>query len=100
MATNHVVRSVLLASGAFLLAACATQSDRAPGSLEEKYFQREAKNYQKFTHEGLTIYCQNQPRAASLIPNKWCMTEEALRLRVEDARRSRNPVQPVLVQRG
>ena len=100
MATNQVFRSVLLASGALLLAACATQPDRAPGSLEERYFLREANHYQKFTHEGQTIYCQNQPRAASLIPDKWCMTEEALRIRVENARRDRNPVMPALVQRG
>jgi hypothetical protein len=38
------------------------------------------------------VYCQNEPRAASLIPYKWCISESALRQRVENSRRDRNPV--------
>ena len=91
MASNHIVRSVLLAASVLLTGACASQP---AGSLEEKYFQKEASHYQKFQQEdGQTVYCQSEPRAASLIPHKWCITEANLRLRVEDARRSRNAVQ-------
>ena len=100
MATNQVFRSILLATGVLLVGACASQPDRAPGALEEKYFQREANHFKKFEHEGQTVYCQDEPRPASLIPTKSCISEAALRERVEDARRARNPVQPALVQRG
>jgi len=92
MATNRVFRSVLLASGVLLTAACASQTASTTGSLDEKYFQREAKNYQKFQHEGQTVYCQSERQATSLIPYKWCISESALRQRVENDRRSRNAV--------
>jgi outer membrane biogenesis lipoprotein LolB len=92
MARNRVFRSVLLASGVLLMAACASQPASTTGSLDEKYFQREANNYLKFEHEGQTLYCQNDRQSASLIPYKWCISETALRQRVENDRRSRNPV--------
>ena len=100
MAKNRVFHSVLLATGVLLIAAGASKPVPTPGALEEKYFQREASHFQKFEHEGQTIYCQSEERVASLIPGKRCISEEALRQRVEDARRARNPVQPALVQRG
>jgi hypothetical protein len=95
MARNRVFRSVLLASGVLLIAACASQPASKTGSLDEKYFQREASNYQKFQHEGQTVYCQTEPHDASLIPynpNKRCITEAALRQAVENYRRNRIPV--------
>jgi outer membrane biogenesis lipoprotein LolB len=92
MATNRVFRSVLLAAGVLLMAACASQPASTTGSLDEKYFQREANNYQKFQHEGQTVYCQNESQAGSLIPYKWCISESALRQRVENFRRNRNSV--------
>ena len=69
MARNNVFRSVLLAAGVLVVAACASQPP-STGSLDEKYFQREANNYQKFQYEGQTVYCQNEAQTASLIPNK------------------------------
>jgi hypothetical protein len=93
MARIHNLRSVLLATGALLIAACASQPAPTPGSLDEKYFEREANNYLKFQQDdGQTVYCQNVSHTASLIPYKYCITETALRQRVENARRERNPV--------
>ncbi len=92
MAINRVFRSLLLASGVLLMAACASQPASTTGTLDEKYFQREANNYLKFEHEGQTVYCQNDAQAGSLIPYKWCITESALRQRVENSRRSRTSV--------
>ena len=91
MASNGVFRSVLLASGVLLMAACASQP---AGSLNQKYFEREANNYLKFQHEGQTVYCQNNPSSASHIAHKQCITEAALRQRVENSRVSRNTVSP------
>ncbi|HET9215544.1 MAG TPA: hypothetical protein VFR18_01115 [Terriglobia bacterium] len=92
MAINHVVRSILLASGVLLMGACASQPE---GSLDEKYFQREASYHQKFQHEGQTVYCQTEPNSNSLIPfdpNRRCISETALRRAVENYRVARNPV--------
>ena len=100
MVTNHAFRSLLLATGVLLLAACATPPEQASTPLDEKYFQREATNYQKFLHDGQIVYCQSEPNVGSLIPHKMCITEEALRQRVENFRRERNAVPPPLVQRG
>jgi hypothetical protein len=91
MASKGVFRSILLATGVLLMAACATQP---AGSLNQKYFEREANNYLKFRHEGQTVYCQNSPATASLIAHKQCITEAALRQRVENSRLSRNAVGP------
>ena len=93
MARNGVIRTVLLASGMLLIAACASQP---AGSLDEKYFQKEASNYLKFQHEGQTVYCRTEANAASLIPfdpNRRCISEAALRQAVQNYRRDRNPVQ-------
>jgi hypothetical protein len=93
MTNNHVFRSVLLASSVLLIAACASQP---AGSLEEKYFQREASNYLKFQHEGQTVYCLTEASGATLIPfnpDRRCISEAALRQAVENYRVSRNPVQ-------
>jgi len=92
MANNRVFRSVLLASGVLLMAACASQPT---STLDEKYFQREASNYLKFQHEGQMVYCQTEPNGASLLPydpNRRCISEAALRQAVENYRVSRNPV--------
>jgi hypothetical protein len=88
MATHHVLRSVLLTTGMLMLAGCAST-----GALDERYFQAEAKNYQKFQYQGQILYCQNDKEISSLIPYKKCMTEPALHQAVANARRSRNPVE-------
>jgi hypothetical protein len=92
MTSNRAFLSVLLSASVLLLAACASQP---AGSLDEKYFQREASNYLKFQHEGQTVYCQTEPNAASLIPynaNRRCISEAALRQAVKNYRIARNPV--------
>ncbi len=94
MAIFRVMRSVLLATGACLIAACASQP-AARGSLDDRYFQREAKNYLAFQHEGQTVYCVTKDSNASLIPYTGtvrCVSEARLRQVVENARRGRNPV--------
>jgi hypothetical protein len=103
MATNSVIRSILLATGVLLIAACATQPAATPGSasvpgtatswantpLLEKKFQREANNYQQYQFEGQTVYCQ---RGATRSMPKSCFTEAALRKRVELFERDRNGI--------
>jgi len=95
MARNRVFRSVLLAAGVLLMAACASPPVSTTRPLDEKYFQRETNNYLKFQHEGQTVYCRTEPGAASLIPfdpNRRCISEAALRQAVENYRISRNAV--------
>jgi len=92
MANNRVFRSILLASGVLLMGACASQPS---GSLDEKYFQKEASNYLKFQHEGQTVYCRTEESGATLIPfdpNRRCISEAVLRQAVENYRVTRNPV--------
>jgi hypothetical protein len=100
MARVQVFRALLLASGALLIGACATQpasTSTAQPSLDDRYFEREARNFSKFEHEGQVIYCQSIKNVTSLIPHKRCLTETALRQRVEQARRERNAVPAPLV---
>jgi type IV pilus biogenesis protein CpaD/CtpE len=92
MTRHHFVSSVLLAAGVFLTAGCATQPASTTGSLDDKYFQREANKLAKYEHEGQTIYCQTGTATGSLIASKRCISESALRQLVEDTRRNRNAV--------
>jgi hypothetical protein len=92
MAKHSVMGGVLVAIGVAVVAGCASQPASEVVSLDEKYFQREARNYLKFEHEGQTVYCQNNRHVSSLVLYKQCVTERALRLRVEEARLSRNAV--------
>lgn len=97
MASISIIRSVLLATGALLIAGCATQPASQPGTelswadtpLLEKKFQREANNYQKIQHEGQTVYCKRGP-TRSMPMN--CITEVGLRKQVETFERDRNGV--------
>jgi hypothetical protein len=84
MDTTRDFRSVLLLAGVLALAACATPTDRTP--LLEKKFQRAAKHYQKFQHEGQVVYCRKDG------PNVHCLTEPQLRRQVESYERNRNAV--------
>ena len=89
---KHILRASLLASGALLIAACASQP--ATGSPDEEYFQKEASNYLKFEHEGKTVYCTSKDNSG-LIPytgTPRCVTEARLRQVVEEWRLHRNPV--------
>ncbi len=87
MATKNTFRSILLATGVFLMAGCATQSGYMP--LQEKLFQREANNYDaQFLYEGQKVYCKRG--ATRSLPYQECVTETALRQRVENHQRDRN----------
>ena len=94
MAKDHVFLSILLAAGTLLIAACASQPT---SSLDDKYFQAEAKKYEKFQHEGQVVYCTSEGGNSTLIPytgagKRQCVSESQLRLAVENYRRSRNRV--------
>lgn len=92
MATNRVLPSILLATGVLLVSACASQPAPVKGSLDQKYFEREANNYQQYQYEGQLVYCNEGKVSGGLIDARTCKTEAALREMVEDARRSRNAV--------
>jgi len=97
MATNCVIRSVLWAAGALLMAACATQPISSPATaavtpLLEKKFQIAARNYQMFQHEGQTVYCKKEKVSFSNIPQVQCLSEPQLRREIEGFERWRNPV--------
>jgi hypothetical protein len=95
MASNRVFRSVLLATGVLLIAACASQTTSSPARasdptpLLEMKFQRAAKHYDlKFQHEGQIVYCKRG--ATRSLPPTECIYESALRVQVENYQRSRN----------
>jgi hypothetical protein len=92
------LHSALLAGGALLIAACASHPVSSPALpsdptplLEEK-FQIAVKQYEKFEHDGQTMYCRKDKVATSAIPIVQCLTEPQLRLEVENHERWRNPV--------
>ncbi len=96
MAAHPLLRIVLLSAGALLIGACASRSAATTGSLDDRYFQAEARHYDKLDFHGSPIYCTNE-RSNGLVPYEGrprCLTEAALRQRVENSRRSRNPVPP------
>jgi len=87
---------MLIAAGAFLSAAGAAEpasTIASANSVDEKYFQREAENYQKFQDEGQTVYCTSAKTADdALIPHIGyvrCISESNLRRAVRDWRRDR-----------
>ena len=97
MARNHVFRSVLLAAGVLLIAACASQPvssparESVPTPLLEMKFQRAAKQYDRqYQHEGQIVYCKRG--ATRSLPPTECIYESALRLQVENYQKSRNSV--------
>ena len=63
MTRNRVFHSFLISASVLLMSACATT--RPPGYLDEKYFQAEAKYYEKFQFEGTTVYCAPVDRSSS-----------------------------------
>jgi hypothetical protein len=91
MADFRVIRPVLLAAGIFALAGCASMS-ASSRELDEKYFQAEAKNYQKYLHDGRVVYCTSESAVGTLVPGNQCIWESALRQKVQQARRDRNAV--------
>jgi len=97
MARNRVFRSVLLAAGVLLIAACASQPvssparESVPTPLLEMKFQRAAKQYDRqYQHEGQIVYCKRG--ATRSLPPTECITETALRLQVENYQTMRNSV--------
>jgi hypothetical protein len=89
MSSNRVVHSLLLSAIALVLGACASQPE---ASLLDTKFERAAKHYQKFQHEGQVVYCKKEKPSFSNIPAVQCLTESTLRLQVEDMHNTRNPV--------
>lgn len=103
MANKHVFRS-LLAACVLPMAAWASQppagtpTDPAPAaSLAEEKFQRVARTYKMYQHEGQTVYCKKERVITSTIPHLRCLTEPQLRAEVESQRKWRNPVTRPLV---
>jgi len=97
MARTRVFRSVLLATGVLLIAACASQPVSSPEAasvptpLLEMKFQRAVKQYdRKYQHEGQIVYCKRG--ATRSMPPTDCIYESALRLQVENFQRVRNGV--------
>jgi hypothetical protein len=102
MQTIRVLRFVLLAASAVLTGACASQSASTRESLDDRYFQAEAKHYDKVDYRGMRVYCTNE-KSDGLVPYEGrprCLTEAALRQRVENARLNRNTVVQTRVPPG
>lgn len=91
MAKKRVSGSILLVGGALLMSACATQPE---GALLEKKFERAAKHYEQYQHEGQRVYCKKQGTRSMPMH---CLSEAQLRQEVENYERRRNPVPPPLV---
>ena len=96
MVRPRIASSVLIAAGVFLGAAGAADpafSIASANSVDEKYFQKEAENYQKFQDEGQTVYCTSAKTSdEALIPHIGyvrCISEADLRRVVRDWRRDR-----------
>ncbi|HET9473652.1 MAG TPA: HEAT repeat domain-containing protein [Steroidobacteraceae bacterium] len=70
--------------------AAAPATAPAATTLLEKKFQRAAKQYEKYQHEGQTVYCKKEKTTMSNIPVTQCLTESQLRQQVENYERSRN----------
>jgi hypothetical protein len=102
MTANPVLRAFLLSATTLLIGACASQSASSRESLDDKYFQAEAKHYDKLDYHGMPVYCTNE-HSDGLVPYEGrprCLTEGALRQRVENARRARNTVVQTRVPPG
>ena len=93
MATNRVIGSVLLAAGVLLVSACASRPAPpavAGASLIDKKFQQTAKSYRRYRYQGQTVYCRKEKPINSSVPKLQCLTEDQLRVQVENYVRSRN----------
>jgi hypothetical protein len=105
MTAQFVSRSVLLAAGIALIAGCATPT-RSPtasadGALLQKKFERAAKHYDKYQHEGQVVYCKKEKPITSAISAVQCLSEDQLRQEVASFERWRNPVaRPVMPGAG
>jgi len=102
MAANRVLRTFLLSVSTVLIGACASHFASTRESLDDRYFQAEAKHYDKLDYRGMPIYCTNK-QSDGLVPYEGrprCLTEAALRQRVENARRTRNTVAQTRVPPG
>lgn len=92
----RVVGSILLAAGVLLNSSGAAEpasTIATANSIDERYFQREAANYQKFESDGETVYCTSARTSnEALIPHIGyvrCISELDLRRVVRDWRRDR-----------
>ena len=97
MTRSRVFQSILISAGVILMAGCVTVypgGNPVPeGSLDERYFQKEAKNYEKYQNEGQTVYCSTPNTSGeALIPYIGyvrCISEPELREAVRDWRKDR-----------
>jgi hypothetical protein len=102
MATIRVLRSVLLVTGAFLIAACATQPTPTPahvesrGSLLDRKFEQAARHYRKYLYQGQVVYCRKEKVITSAVPVLQCLRDAELRAQVENFQKRRNAVQPAV----
>ena len=104
MRMSRVVISSLILAGAIPFSASASEPtapsmaaavEPSPAAtLDEEYFQRAVRDYQKYQHDGQIVYCKKERPIGSSVPAVQCVTESALRARIENARRSRNAVAP------
>lgn len=100
MTRNGVFQSIAISVGVILMAGCVaiySGGNAVPaGSLDDRYFQREAENYEKFQDEGQVVYCSTpKTRDVALIPYIGyvrCINECDLRKAVRDWRMARNSV--------
>ena len=96
MITTRMVGSILISAGLFVAASASAQTSftqASTSSVAERYFQREAANYQKFEQDGQIVYCTSAKTGSeALIPHigyARCISETDLRRAVRDWRRDR-----------
>lgn len=93
MKTHKILSAILLVAGVLVANVCAAESVTDQVTLAEKQFQRAAKSYRIYQHEGKVVYCKKDRVVTSSIPVTQCLTEAELRLQVENYQRTRNPIE-------
>jgi hypothetical protein len=84
------LRYLLLVAGTLTVAACTIQPPSH--TLLDKKFERAARHYDKYQHEGQVVYCKKEKVITSAIPAVHCLSEDQLRQEVASFERWRNPV--------
>jgi hypothetical protein len=80
-----------------VIAGCSTQPipvASAGDTLLDKKFERAARHYQKFQHEGQVVYCTKEKPITSSVPVTNCLSEPELREQVASYERWRNRAAP------
>ena len=97
MTRNGVFQSILISAGVILMAGCVTVypgGNPVPeGSLDDRYFQKEAAYYEKYQNEGQVVYCSTPKTSGNAmypyIGHVRCISEPELREAVRDRRKDR-----------